>query len=104
MAALTIVRLYGKPDFFITVTANPSDVDITEHLYPKQEAIDRPDLICIVFNFKLKSIIIDLTGDNNIHHFGIFGKVIAYIYIIEYQKRGLPHAHILLILDKGTNY
>ena len=26
------------------------------------------------------------------------GKVVAYIYVIEFQKRGLPHAHILLIL------
>ena len=28
----------------------------------------------------------------------IFGKVVGYIYVIEFQKRGLPHAHILLIL------
>jgi len=26
------------------------------------------------------------------------GEVVAYIYVIEFQKRGLPHAHILLIL------
>ena len=29
---------------------------------------------------------------------GIFGRVIGKIHVIEYQKRGLPHAHILLIL------
>jgi len=28
----------------------------------------------------------------------LLGRVIAYIYVIEFQKRGLPHAHILLIL------
>ena len=27
----------------------------------------------------------------------IFGKVIGHISVIEFQKRGLPHAHILLI-------
>ena len=27
------------------------------------------------------------------------GKVIGHIQVIEFQKRGLPHAHILLILD-----
>ena len=27
-----------------------------------------------------------------------FRKVIAYIYVIEFQKRGLSHTHILLIL------
>ena len=33
---------------------------------------------------------------------GIFGMVQACIYIIEYQKRGLPHAYILLFLDHGN--
>ena len=28
----------------------------------------------------------------------ILGKLLAYVYTIEFQKRGLPHAHILLIL------
>ena len=27
-----------------------------------------------------------------------FGAVDAMVHIVEYQKRGLPHAHILLIL------
>jgi len=26
------------------------------------------------------------------------GKVIGHIHVIEFQKRGLPHAHILLIM------
>jgi hypothetical protein len=29
---------------------------------------------------------------------GIFGEVVTNIHVIEWQKRGLPHAHILLIL------
>jgi hypothetical protein len=29
---------------------------------------------------------------------GIFGEVVANIHVIEWQKKGLPHAHILLIL------
>ena len=28
----------------------------------------------------------------------VLGKVVAYMHVIEFQKRGLPHAHILLIL------
>ncbi|XP_027099304.1 uncharacterized protein [Coffea arabica] len=32
----------------------------------------------------------------------IFGKVAAYTYIIEFQKRGLPHAHFLIILKQGS--
>ena len=36
----------------------------------------------------------------------IFGKVLAYIYVIEFQKRGLPHLHSLWFLrdeDKFRN-
>ena len=29
----------------------------------------------------------------------ILGKHVAMMYVIEFQKRGLPHAHILIILD-----
>src|ERR1043165_2102708 len=29
---------------------------------------------------------------------GVLGKVIANVHVIEFQKRGLPHAHILIIL------
>jgi hypothetical protein len=43
---------------------------------------------------KLKSIFYDILKEN------IFGKVVAYLYTIEFQKRGLPHAHVLLILDQ----
>jgi hypothetical protein len=31
----------------------------------------------------------------------LFGKVSALIYVIEFQKRGLPHAHILILLDEN---
>ncbi len=30
----------------------------------------------------------------------IFGLVTAHIYVIEFQKRGLPHAHILICLKE----
>jgi hypothetical protein len=26
---------------------------------------------------------------------GLFGKMLSYVHVIEFQKRGLPHAHIL---------
>ena len=31
----------------------------------------------------------------------IFGKVVTCVYIIEFQKRDFPHAHLLLILKLG---
>ena len=31
-----------------------------------------------------------------------FGEVSAYIYIIEFQKRGLPHCHLLITLFQNS--
>ena len=90
--AMAIVRKYHKPDLFITVTCNPRWPEITEALLPGQSTEDRPDIVARVFNLKLKQIMKHLTVD------GIFGKVVAFLYVVEFQKRGLPHAHILLIL------
>jgi hypothetical protein len=43
-----------------------------------------------VFKIKLKELI------NDIRKKHILGRTIARIYVIEFQKRGLPHAHILI--------
>ncbi|GBM86653.1 hypothetical protein AVEN_224308-1 [Araneus ventricosus] len=61
-----------------------------------QRPEDRPDIIIRVFNMKLKELLEDICKH------GIFGTVLTYIYVIEFQKRGLPHAHILLTLDSES--
>src|SRR6202007_1975753 len=97
--SIAIIREFGKPDLFVTVTCNPKWPEIVDELLPNQQANDRPDLIARVFKLKLKSITNDLFVK------GIFGRVIAHVHVIEFQKRGLPHAHILMILtseDKPT--
>jgi hypothetical protein len=43
-----------------------------------------------VFKIKLKELI------NDIHKKHILGRTIVGIYVVEFQKRGLPHAHILI--------
>jgi hypothetical protein len=43
-----------------------------------------------VFKIKLKELI------NDIHKKHILGPTIARIYVIEFQKRGLSHAHIFI--------
>ncbi len=91
--AIAIVRHFGKPDLFIIFTCNSKWPEITRELWPNQIAADRPDLTARVFNIKLREMMKDLCEKHWL------GKVIAYIYVIEFQKRGLPHAHILLILD-----
>src|SRR6185437_7317867 len=42
---MAIVRVFGKPDLFITVTCNPNWPEIKEALLPGQTAQDRPELI-----------------------------------------------------------
>ncbi|KAK2422714.1 hypothetical protein QL285_033225 [Trifolium repens] len=54
---------------------------------------DRPDLVSWIFKLKLKSLIKDIKNGY------LFGKVKAVVYTIEFQKRGLPHAHFLVFLQ-----
>jgi hypothetical protein len=88
--AMTIVSHFGKPTYFITFTCNANWREIQESLLPSQQAWERDDLIIRVFMLKLQELIDDLYDRH------ILGRVLAFVYVIEFQKRGLPHAHILL--------
>ena len=44
MDAMAIVRKFGKPDYFITMTANPAWPEVLEQLRPPEMAHDRPDI------------------------------------------------------------
>src|SRR6266498_3278355 len=90
--AIAIISYFGKPDLFVTFTYNPKWSEITKELLSHQTPADRPDLTARVFHIKLQELLRDLCDKH------LFGKVIAYVYVIEFQKRDLSHAHILLIL------
>lgn len=92
--AMAYVRKYGRPDLFITFTCNTQWDDIAVHLLPGQKPMDRHDITARVFRQKLKAMM-DL-----IVKLRLFGKVRCYMYSIEWQKRGLPHAHILIWLEE----
>ncbi|ONM54612.1 hypothetical protein ZEAMMB73_Zm00001d020246 [Zea mays] len=68
MDAMALVRKFGKPEIFLTMTCNPNWDEISRELLPGQTPQD--------------------------------GKVRAYVYVVEFQKRGLPHAHFLLIMQR----
>jgi hypothetical protein len=89
--ALAINCFYGGGDLFVTMTANPSWPEIKNTLFPGQTASDRPILVVRVFHAKLNSLIKEIRG-------GVLGDWAAYLYTIEFQKRGLPHAHIIVFL------
>lgn len=90
--AMSYCRLYGRPDLFITFTCNSSWTEISRDFMPSQTAPDRHDLVARVFNQKLKKLM------NVITRHALFGPTRCFMYSVEWQKRGLPHAHILVWL------
>ncbi|XP_020989680.1 uncharacterized protein LOC110276918 [Arachis duranensis] len=78
--AMSICKQYGYPDLFIIITCNLSWLEF-------QRYTER------LFELKIQSLMTDLKD-------GVFfGSVNAGMYTIEFQKRGLPHAHILVWLQ-----
>ncbi|XP_074108441.1 uncharacterized protein LOC141533449 [Cotesia typhae] len=92
--AMTDVRHFGRPDLFITFTCNPKWSEIEDLLRQGQKSYDRHDIIARVFCLKVKHMMNLLTKGC------IFGNVRCNMYTVEWQKRGLPHVHILLWLEE----
>ena len=88
--ALRIVNRRGRPHLFITITFNANWREVTDNLLPGQSSYDRPELCCRVFKLKLKEIMRVLKSGK------VFGTVKSYLSRIEFQKRGYPHAHLLI--------
>ncbi|GKC12224.1 ATP-dependent DNA helicase PIF1-like protein [Tanacetum coccineum] len=93
---MALCQAYGNPDLFITFTSNPKWPEIGELLafIPGQKPYERPKVCTRVFKLKLTHLLDDLTKNE------IFGKTCAVVYVIEFQKCGLPHAYILLWLEE----
>ena len=90
--AMALPRRFGKPDLFITLTCNPKWDEITAAIPPGSHWKHHPEIVDRVFMLKLKEFIHDITINE------IFGEVKAYVWRMEWQARGLPHIHMLLIL------
>ncbi|PIA38864.1 hypothetical protein AQUCO_02700218v1 [Aquilegia coerulea] len=91
--AMALVQKFGKPDLFLTMKCNPNWDEIVDNLLPGQTSSDRPDLTTRVFHANCEELKKDLFSKSAL------GKVVAYVHVIEFQKRGLPHAHMLIIFD-----
>jgi hypothetical protein len=90
--SMAVVRKLGKPDFFITMTCNPNWPEVQRELSPGEKPHMRPDLLTRVFRMKFKELLRDL----EVGH--VLGRHVAHTSVIEFQKRGLPHAHLLLFV------
>ena len=80
--ALRYVQVFGRPTFFITFTCNPKWEEIQSALIPGQTAKERHDLVARVFRQK-KIKLMDMIRKSE-----IFGPSQAFMYTIEWQKRG----------------
>uniref|UniRef100_A0A5S6QVX7 ATP-dependent DNA helicase n=1 Tax=Trichuris muris TaxID=70415 RepID=A0A5S6QVX7_TRIMR len=94
--AMAIVSAHGKPDYFVTFTCNPKWREIEENLLPGQSASDRPDLVARIYKLKVDALLHALLHEH------VWGRVRAYVSVYEWQKRGLPHTHTLLIMDEDA--
>ncbi|OBZ78054.1 hypothetical protein A0H81_02325 [Grifola frondosa] len=104
--SMAICRHFRKPDIFLTMTANPNWPEIQEALLEinkadndpddtarKQTAADRPDIVVRVFKLKKEALLKKIKD-------GFFGNLAADVWVIEFQKRGLPHMHLLIFLEE----
>ena len=93
--AMLLVQKFEKPDLFITMTCNPGWDEIRNELLPGQIVQDRPDLLTRVFKSKFEQF------KHDILNIEVFGTVIAYVFVFEFQKKGLSHGHMLFIIDEN---
>nr|XP_017255894.1 PREDICTED: uncharacterized protein LOC108225517 isoform X3 [Daucus carota subsp. sativus] len=93
--ALAVCRHVGHPDVFLTMTCNSMWDEIQRMMtfVPGCIPSNNPDIISRVFHLKLDQL------TNDINKKGHFGKCIGVMYVVEFQKRGLPHVHMLIWLD-----
>ncbi|KAL7291663.1 hypothetical protein TKK_0014700 [Trichogramma kaykai] len=78
------------------MTCNPAWKEIVENIEEHEIVADRPDVVVRVFHEKMQMLLNDLTKCH------IFGEAVAFTYVIEFQKRGLPHVHLLLWLSSSN--
>ncbi|XP_057758184.1 uncharacterized protein LOC130977398 [Arachis stenosperma] len=97
--ALAICRVVAYPKLFLTFTCNSKWPKFENFLKNRDlNAENRPDMVCRTFKVKLDCLIQDIKKNN------IFGRVVAVVYTIEFQKHGLPYAHILVFLHRDDKY
>ena len=96
--SMATVKHFGPPSLFITMTANGSAPEVTSLLKPGQVAEDRWDLCSEVFNAHRQQLLREIDAE------GVFGPSVARFSVVEFQKRGLAHLHLLVwLFDQPTD-
>jgi hypothetical protein len=92
--AMALPTNLGHPDIFLTMTCNPQWSEIQENLPPGGDPLDHPDLVARVFYAKWKALLHDIFDA------AIFGEVLGFCWRVEWQFRGWPHVHCMIILKR----
>ncbi|XP_066360990.1 uncharacterized protein [Miscanthus floridulus] len=97
-ADIRMESIQGIYDAISRGSQEGSEVEISEAIFePGQRPGDRNDIIVRVFNIKLEELLHDIRCGKP------FGPCNAVLHTIEFQKRGLPHAHIILWTSRDTS-
>ena len=113
--ALTVVKNLGNPLLFITLTTNAEWDEFKRVLMPGQTAYDSPVWTARIFTAKLSAFIARLRNGSLFYNCRR-GRKFAFslrggpglqgydIHVVEFQKRGMPHAHICFRPWNGSEY
>ncbi|GJX57505.1 DNA helicase [Tanacetum coccineum] len=88
----------GNPSFFITYICNAKWLEIQDYMasFPELTTADRADVVDRLFEQKVRYYI------KFVRNTKPFGDITAVLYIIEFQKRGLPHYHSFLWISASS--
>jgi hypothetical protein len=90
--AITLVQRFEKLNYFFTMMCNPYWEEVSRELFLGQTPQHYPELVARVYRSKLRNLHDHLIKKKH------FGEVLAYAYVTKFQKRGLPHEHIQLVM------
>ena len=91
---LALAASFGPPTFFATFTCNPHWPEITSQLRAGQQYHDVPVVVARVFKQRFSHFLKTLSS-----MFPNAGGRQYIVYSTEFQKRGLPHCHVLIKFD-----
>jgi len=77
--AMALPHRYHKPDLFITITCNPNWPEISSAIPAGSHWRFHPDIVGRVFMLKFEAILAEITVSH------IFGKVLAFVWRVEWQ-------------------
>ena len=92
--AMALRWKFGKPTFFGTMTFNPDWPKVCAQLCPGQTATDIPVVVAHTFKACLEKVLHLICTQ--------FGTKVYLVKVVEFQKQGFPHAHMVLKVSVMT--